>query len=224
MPCNGKKTIFVLLNCLQLFLMRVPIHICTLCLVLWCHSASAQTTALKLNTSFLLGIRQVGGFAIEHAPDSSAWSYGLGLEFGNFESRQLGTGSSQMDTRTVVGIGISPHFRYYPFRKNKLAPYGFFLEGNYRLRFVRETEIQGIVVNPTGYDLDDAQVKSANKWLSDQSFAIGYKTGIGKRNLEFEALTGLGRSATNQELFYRFEIFITGIFSRKSHLGDDFFW
>lgn len=197
---------------------------CTLSLLVFSQKASTQTTALKLNTSFLLGIRQVGGFAFEYCPDSSSWSYGLGLEFGNFETRQIGTISSQIDTRTVVGVGLSPHLRVYPLSGKRPAPHGFFLEGNVRLRFVRETDVTGIVISPIGYDLDDARMLSENKWLGDLSFACGFKTGQGKRDLEFEFLGGIGHTPMNKETFYRLELFISGIFNRKSQLGEDFFW
>ena len=197
---------------------------CALFMVLFGQTASSQTTALKLNTSFILGLRQVGGFAIEYTPDSCALSVGLGLEFGNFESRQFEIGASQMDSRTVVGAGVSPHFRYYPFRKNRPSPHGFFIETNYRLRFVRETSITGAVISPLGYDLENAEVQSNNRWISDFSMAGGFKTGRGKRNMEFEFLGGIGYSPVLQESYYRVELFIAGIFNRKSRLGDDFFW
>jgi hypothetical protein len=201
--------------------MRGLLAISLVCIGLF---AVGQTSVLKLNTSFVLGLRQVGGFALEYVPDSSSISYGLGLEFGNFESRQLGVGTSQMDTRTQVGAAISPHLRYYPLRQNRTAPHGFFIEANFRLRFVRETSVTGVTVSPLGYDLDDAIVQSQNRWIEDLSCGLGFKTGMGKRNLEFEFLGGVGHSPRLGQTFYRLELYITGIFSRKSKLGEDFFW
>jgi len=230
----GKIGIFVMLNYLSpvfqykngliillMQLLRIVVLIAVTCV---CLSSNGQTRSLKLNASFTLGLRQVGGFAAEYSPDSSLISFGAALEFGNFDSRQIGTGNSQIDTRSVVGLGLSPHMRIYPFRNWKPAPHGFFIEGATRLRWARQTMVSGIVVNPLGYDLDDAIVVEKDGWILDFSFAAGYKTGKGKRNLEFEFLSGYGYTPQEQKGFYRLEVFICGIFNRKTALPEDFFW
>ncbi|MBL7943192.1 MAG: hypothetical protein JNM00_10525 [Flavobacteriales bacterium] len=191
--------------------------------------ASAQIHAIKLNSTFVLHNRAMGGIGYEFAPDSARFTYGLNLEVGQYRSVEAVSGSSSFVSRSLVGVGLVPEVRQYlPWFKRE-KPLGAFITGFGRCRLLRDEQTSGVHATPQGYQLEGTSTSVDRSVTVDAGLGIGFKTGTRPSGLQVEAVVGTGwsydtgRSFEQGSQYFRIDLFLCGLFSRKT-AAEDFVW
>ena len=194
-----------------------------------CMPVAAQYHAVKLNTTFILHNRAMGGFGFEFCPDSSRFTYGINVEVGQYKVVENTAGSSSITTEQVVGVGLMPEVRQYLPWFGREKPLGAFVSGFGRIRMLRNEREGNVRSGTAGFQFEDTRRTVGRSVTLDGGLGLGYKTGKCKTGLQAEVVAGLGwsydtgRSFTDGSRYFRFDLFLCGLFARKP-ATDDFVW
>lgn len=105
------------------------------------------------------------------------FSAGIQLEAGMHGNQTI----NNEEIYRLMGLGIIPEVRYYPFTKNKPAPLGFFVGGAFRYAFLEEQFLlDGIYLTGDVYNLGISTGYKFNYRKVLFEFLIGYGGGVDK--------------------------------------------
>ena len=140
------------------------------------HYKAISINALPLIDPYTSIVQPSFEFSINRS-----FSVGLSLEIGKFYSSSI----NDNQVADMSGWGFMPQLRYYPFTKNKPAPFGFFIGTHLRYRILEEN-----------YYLDNVDI-STDARTFDAGGCLGYKILLGPLNFEFLFGGGFGGGSFN---------------------------
>ena len=201
------------------------------CFTLSCVVLQAQLHCVKLNSTFVVTNKPVGGFGYEYAPDSSLHSLGISAEVGRYSNSSIGTVNSSIDYYTLFGVGLMPEFRHYIGGNGWYAPRGWFVTAFSRTRFLELSKQFGVSTTPGGYQLDSPSTELTHGFSFDYGLGVGFKTGKSVRGLHVEGVVGyaishcrLYENAQHREEVIRFDLSLSGILQKSHPVNPEFTW
>lgn len=192
----------------------------------------AQYHVIKLNSTFVVTGRPLGGFGYERSADSSSITCAMNFEVGRYRFSEFATANSAIESYQLTGAGLMPEVRHYLSLFGEVPPLGLFTGVFAKVRLMRQTSQHGISQSVLGYQLESPYTKVEHGFAYDLGITAGYKTHGKLTGLHAEMALGCGlshselySSVSNIQSFFRFDLFLCGVFqSRKALLPDDFVW